>query len=172
MSLIASFWTLGAEQQPHIVAAFKPVDVVRRERRWLIFRTTKTETTYTWFDYIQEAAHEEPRFEHSGIAMADFDLILSQTRESVFGLGLPDSNALSEYCQASAALFDPERAGTALAHLESFDLSEADVVAYYDSESKPTGWRCEPSSVVAAHRHLAFWFRTVVPGRIGLLMIG
>ena len=171
MSLIASFWTLEAERRSEIVEAFKPLQVARK-RRWLIFQRTKIETIYPWFDYMQAHAHEEAEFDQSGMVMADLHLVLAGNGGSVFDLGLPESEALSEHSQGTVALFDEERARAALARLESFELTEADVVRGYDAEGKPEGWHSDPRSVIAAHRQLIAWLRTVVPGRIGLLMVG
>jgi hypothetical protein len=172
MSLIASFWTIDSARRAEIVDAFKPLQVERTQRRWGIFRSTKRETTYPWFDYLREHAREEAEFRHSGIAMTDFDLIFAQSGASIFSTGLPESDALSEHSQASVALLDECAAGAVLSRLESFDLSEEDVVRFYDADQKPLEWRSEPTSVVAAHRQLIEWCRTVEPGRLGLLMIG
>ena len=172
MSLIASFWTLDAERRSEIVAAFQPVQTEVRKRRWLFLGRTTSETTYPWFDWIRAHAREEAPFEHSGIAMVDFDLILAGASGSVFDLGLPESTALSEHTGGSAALFDDERARAALARLESLEVSEVDVIRFYDDDDKPENWRSDPRSVLAAQEQLVSWFRRVVPGRIGLLMIG
>jgi len=172
MSLIASFWTLDADRRAEIVDAFKPVQVARTQRRWIVLRQVRYEAAYPWFDYIESNAHEEAQFEYSGIALSDLDLMLSDSGESVFTLGLPESAALSQHSQASVALLDHDIASALLPRLESLELTEADVIRFYDADEKPPEWRCDPAAVVAARDQLVTWCRAVTPGRLGLLMVG
>ena len=164
MSSIASFWTLPATARSAIVEAFKPVT----KRRWLFSR----KTIYPWFDWMQKHAHEEADFNRGGSAMVDFELITTGTAGSVLALGLPESDSLSQSSGASVALLDNAAARLAISRLQSLTLSEEDVVRFYDADSRPEDWRCEPASIVAAHRQLVSWCRTVGPDRIGLLMVG
>jgi hypothetical protein len=171
MSLIASFWTLEADRRVELADAFRPVQRSRTERRWLLFPQTKTETVYPWFDYMRANAKEEADFRYSGSGVADLELMLPENT-SLFSLALPESADLGASAGASVALIDEPTARIALERLSAVTLRAADIVRFLETDGRPPSDPAEVESVLAAHRQMLVWCRTVTPGRIGLLMVG
>lgn len=164
LSLIASFWTLPIAKRSAIVEGFRPITT----RRWLFSR----KTVYPWLDWMSVNAREEAAFDHGGAAMVDFEILATGLAGSLLELGLPESEYLSECSGASVALLDYAAAQCALARLESFRLTKADVDRFYDQDRRPQETRCDPQSVIAAHRQLTSWCQAVVPDQLGLWMVG
>ncbi len=164
LSLIASFWTLPIAKRSVIVEGFRPFTT----RRWLFSR----KTVYPWLDWMSAHAREEAAFEHGGAAMVDFEILATGLAGSLLELGLRESEGLSDSSGASVTLFDHAAAQRALERLGSFRLTKADVDRFYDQDRRPQETRCDPQSIIAAHRQLTSWCQTVVPDQLGLWMVG
>ena len=171
MSLIVSFWTLAAQRRTELLDAFRPVQRSSTERRWLLFPQTKTETVYPWFDYIRANATEEAEFKYGGLAMVDLEVMLPKD-VSLFSLALPESVELGEYSGASVALIDEPTARAAHARLSVVTLTATEIVRFHEADGRPLADASEAEAILAAHRQLLKWCLTVIPGRIGLLMVG
>ena len=172
MSLIASFWTIDLNERNQIVDRFKPIERSVGRKSWLLFGARKTETEYPWLDYLQAYAVEQASFEYSGSAIVDFDLILSAKYESIFAMGLPESETLSEYSGSSVAFLDNDARTKAAHAIGTLDLTGSEVERYYDSDEKPPEWRPDPDVVVEAGNHLKRWLGAITNERYGILMIG
>ena len=170
MSIIASFWTIEKDSLADLLEKSKPYDKEIAKKSW--FQKAKTEEVYPWHDFLSENALEEKGFDCSGMAMTDFDLILMDSSSSIFDCGLPESNQMSEYSGGSAMLVCSESAKKIIQNISSLNLSEPDVVRFYDEEEKPKDWRCEPQDVINAGAHIKNWCEKVTSNKLGLLVIG
>ena len=104
--------------------------------------------------------------------MTDFDLVLIDSSSSIFDRGLPESNKISDYSGGSAVLMSYESANQIIKDITTLNLSEADVVRFYDEDEKPEDWRCNSENVVKSGNVIKSWCEKITPEKLGLLVIG
>ena len=172
MSLISSFWTLDKSKLNELLSESKPVEKKVSNKPLLPFMKQKTEMVYPWFDFFKKNAHEENAYELSGMVMTDYDLMLSETAESIFNLSLPQSNQFSEYCGGSAAIIDYENAQKIIENITKANFTESDVTKFYEDDEKPDDWRFNPKDVLNTGEHIKNWCSKVTLEKIGVLVIG
>jgi hypothetical protein len=172
VSLVASFWTIDKSKLGELVEKSRTYQKVTRKKAWYYFKKPKVETIYPWFDYLKENAKEEESFDYSGMAMIDFDLILSKASESFFEICLSESTILSEFSGGSAALLDHEAASKVIQNILSLNLTPEAVDKFYDEDEKPHEWRFEAEVLLKAGEAIKSWCQKVSPDKLGLLVIG
>jgi hypothetical protein len=172
MSIIASFWTIDKSKLGELVEKSRPYQKEIGKKPWYFFKNPEVETIYPWFDYLKENAKEEKSFDYSGMAISDFDLILSKASESIFEICLPESNILSEFSGGSAALLDHEAASKVIQNIASLNLTPEVVKKFYDEDEKPHEWRFDAEVLLKAGEAIKSWCQEVSSDKLGLLVIG